>query len=152
MLKSFALNPVWIPPLMATAPDLVFYDGHCGLCHRAVRFLLAKDRSGTTFQFAALQSQTFLSVIPEAERATLPDSLIVRTADGVTLMRSTAVLYTLKRLGGIWRVLGTIASVIPARIRDGVYDWIARVRHKLFPSPTAACPLIPPELRARFKD
>lgn len=152
MLNFFTLNPVWIPPLMAKAPDLVFYDGHCGLCHRAVRFLLAKDRSGTTFQFASLQSQTFLSVIPEAERATLPDSLIVRTADGVTLMRSAAVLYTLKRLGGIWRVLGTIASVIPARIRDGVYDWIARVRHKLFPSPTAACPLIPPELRTRFKD
>jgi predicted DCC family thiol-disulfide oxidoreductase YuxK len=152
MLNFFTLNPVWPLPLMAKGPDLVFYDGHCGLCHRAVRFLLAKDRSGTAFQFASLQSQTFLATIPEAERATLPDSLIVRTADGVTLMRSAAVLYALKRLGGVWRVLGTIASAVPACIRDGVYDGIARVRHQLFSPPTATCPLLPPELRARFKD
>lgn len=152
MLNLFTLNAVWICPLTATVPDLVFYDGHCGLCHRAVRFLLAKDRSGTTFQFASLQSQTFLSTIPETERATLPDSLVIRTAAGVTFVRSAAVLYALKRLGGVWRLVGTIAGMVPARIRDGVYDWIARIRHKLFPVPAETCPLIPADLRARFKD
>lgn len=151
ILHLFTFDPAWIRPLMAKAPDLVFYDGHCGLCHRAVRFLLAEDRHGTTFQFAPLESEIFLSAIPESERATLPDSIIVRTADGVTLMRSAAVLYALRRLGGVWRVLGTIANIIPASIRDGVYDGIAHMRYRLFPAPADACPLMPADLRGRFK-
>lgn len=151
MLHLFTFNPAWIRPQTATAPDLVFYDGHCGLCHRAMRFLIAEDHTGTTFHFAPLESETFLSAIPESERVTLPDSIIVRTADGMTLMRSAAVLYALRRLGGVWRVLGTIVSLVPAGIRDGIYDWIAHMRHRLFRTPAEACPLVPAELRSRFK-
>ena len=36
-------------------PDLLFYDGTCGLCHRAVTFALARDPDGSRFRFAALQ-------------------------------------------------------------------------------------------------
>ena len=151
MLHLFTFDPAWLRPVVAKAPDLIFYDGHCGLCHRTVRFLLAEDRTGTTFQFAPLESETFRLVIPEAERALLPDSIVVRTAEGVTLMRSAAVLYALKRLGGLWRVCAMIVSVVPARVRDGIYDWIAHIRYKLFPSPVEACPLVPVNLRARFK-
>jgi len=151
MLHLFTFNPTWIRPLTAKAPDLVFYDGHCGLCHRAVRFFLAEDHAASTFRFAPLESEAFLSTIPESERATLPDSIIVRTAEGGTLMRSAAVLYALKRLGGVWRVLGTAVAVVPAGIRDRVYDGIARVRHSLFRAPVEACPLVPADLRARFK-
>jgi len=151
MLHLFTFNPAWIPPLVTVAPDLVFYDGHCGLCHRAVRFLLAEDHTGSTFRFAPLESETFLATVPESERLTLPDSIIIRTADGELLMRSAAVLYALKRLGGVWRVLGTLATVVPAGIRDWVYDGIARIRHRLFRTPVEACPLVPAELRSRFK-
>ena len=151
MLHLFTFNPAWIRPLVAKTPDLVFYDGHCGLCHRAVRFLVAEDYAGTTFQFAPLASETFRVAITEDQRATLPDSIIVRTANGVTLTRSSAVLYALKRLGGVWRLLGTVATGVPAAIRDGVYDWIAHIRYRLFPAPAEACPLMPADLRGRFK-
>jgi predicted DCC family thiol-disulfide oxidoreductase YuxK len=151
MVHVFTFNPAWIRPLTAESPDVVFYDGHCGLCHRAVRFLLAEDPTGKTFQFAPLQSELFRAAIPEAERATLPDSIVVRTAEGVTLMRSAAVLYALRRLGGVWRVVGAVAGVVPGGIRDGAYDGIAHIRYKLFPAPVEACPLVPPDLRARFK-
>jgi len=40
--------------------------------------------------------------------------------------------------------------VVPRFLRDGVYDGIARVRHKLFAKPSEACPLMPEELRRRF--
>ena len=29
---------------MAAAPSMVFYDGACGLCHRTVRFAIARVR------------------------------------------------------------------------------------------------------------
>jgi predicted DCC family thiol-disulfide oxidoreductase YuxK len=151
MVHLFTFNPAWIRPLAAQAADLVFYDGHCGLCHRAVRFLLAEDFTGTTLQFAPLESDTFQAAMSEAQRATLPDSIIVRTAGGEILVRSAAVLYALRRLGGVWRICGTIAALVPAGIRDGVYDWIAHIRYRLFPAPVEACPLVPVDLRQRFK-
>ena len=151
MLHLFTFNPAWIRPQAATAPDLVFYDGHCGLCHRAVRFLLAEDPTNATFHFAPLESETFRTAIGEDQRATLPDSIIVQTASGIVLMRSAAVLYALKRLGGIWRLVGTIAALVPVGVRDWAYDWIAHIRYRLFRTPAEACPLVPTDLRARFK-
>jgi len=41
---------------------------------------------------------------------------------------------------------------VPQGMRDLGYNGIARVRHRLFRRPTDACPVTPPELRARFED
>ena len=135
---------------MKDEADTVFYDGHCGLCHRTVRFLLARDKDGTRFRFAPLESETFRSSFSERERNEFPESLIVYTGSGEVLTRSTASLYLLRRLGGPWRLLGEVLRLFPVGMRDAVYDTIARLRHRLFPAPTEACPLVPPELRSRF--
>jgi predicted DCC family thiol-disulfide oxidoreductase YuxK len=131
-------------------PAIVFYDGGCGLCHRAVRFALHEDRDGTRFRFAPLDSDAFRAAVPEAMRATLPDSIVLRDDDGTLHVRSDAVLTMCKRLGGRWRVLATIAGVLPRRLLDAAYDFVARVRLRLFTPPEAACPMLPPHLRDRF--
>ncbi|MGE0821796.1 MAG: DCC1-like thiol-disulfide oxidoreductase family protein [Candidatus Binatia bacterium] len=151
MLHLFTFNPAWVCPRPAPTVDLVFYDGNCGLCHRTVRFLLAEDRPGETFQFAPLDSDTFRCAIPESERATLPDSIIVCPAAGGVLTRSAAVVYLLQRLGGLWRVGGELLRFVPLAIRDLVYDGIASNRYRLFRTPTEACPLVPGNLRTRFR-
>jgi len=122
----------------------------CGLCHRVVRFVLAEDRAGEAIRFAPLGSDTFRAAVPAAQRAGLPDSLVVRRADGVVLTRSAAVLHIYRRLGGIWRVLAGLGSCVPGVVRDGAYDGIARVRYRLFRAPAQACPIVPPCLQARF--
>jgi predicted DCC family thiol-disulfide oxidoreductase YuxK len=33
----------YIMPREAPATETIYYDGHCGLCHRWVRFLLAAN-------------------------------------------------------------------------------------------------------------
>jgi predicted DCC family thiol-disulfide oxidoreductase YuxK len=128
----------------------LFYDGGCGLCHSAVRFALRADRAGTLFRFAPLGGETFCSLVPEADRATLCDSIVVRTENGLLLTRSSAVLHLMRRFGGVWRALGIIVAVMPRPLLDWGYDAIARVRHRLFAKPDAACPLVPRELRGRF--
>jgi predicted DCC family thiol-disulfide oxidoreductase YuxK len=151
MLHLFTFNPAWIPSLRAVKTEMVFYDGHCGLCHRVIRFLLAEDQNGERFRFASLESAAFRAAVPEAMRVTLPDSVIVMTATGQVLVRSQAVVYMLQRLGGLWRCLGVVLTVIPLWVRDRAYDGIARLRHLLFPAPAEACPLAPPELQVRFE-
>jgi predicted DCC family thiol-disulfide oxidoreductase YuxK len=135
---------------MDAAPDILFYDGGCGLCHSAVKVVLRGDADGRAFRFAPLHGETFLRLVPEADRASLPDSLVVRTDDGRLLSRSAASLYIGRRLGGLFGVLAALGSLVPRRLADALYDTIARVRHRLFARPDAACPLLPPPLRARF--
>jgi predicted DCC family thiol-disulfide oxidoreductase YuxK len=131
---------------------MIFYDGTCGLCHRTVRFAIARDPDGRHFRFAALGSEAFRRLVPEGRRADLPDSIVVLTADGTLLTRSAAIIHILDRIGGPWRLPGRLLALVPQGIRDLGYDGIARVRHRLFGRPTDACPVTPPELRARFED
>jgi predicted DCC family thiol-disulfide oxidoreductase YuxK len=129
---------------------MLFYDGHCGLCHRAVKFVVRHDRSGNAFRFAPLQGETFRERVPSPQREALPDSMVVLTEDGSLLTRSDALLHILRRLGGGWKLLAGVLQVIPKTLRDFVYDFVARVRYRLFGRRDDYCPVVSPELRARF--
>ena len=135
---------------VAQKSEYVFYDGHCGLCHRAVKFILKHDRSGSAFRFAPLQGETIQSRVPADRLASLPDSFVVLTRDGTLLMRSNASLYILQSLGGGWKILANILHVIPRSFRDLVYDFVARIRYRVFGRRDDLCPIVPPDLRARF--
>jgi predicted DCC family thiol-disulfide oxidoreductase YuxK len=129
---------------------MLFYDGHCGLCHGAVKFVLKRDRTGRAFRFAPLQGSTFDASVPAERRANLPDSIIVLTNDGSLLARSDAVLHVLRRLGGGWKCLAIVFAVIPRIVRDAAYNFIARIRYGVFGKRDDLCPIMPPDLRARF--
>ena len=148
----FTFDPGWVPgaPAAGGAPETLFYDGTCGLCHRTVRFVLAEDPGGRAFRFAPLQGALFRSALDDGARAGLPDSLVVLTADGRVLTRSRAVRHLLSRLGGLWGVAARLAGVVPVPLGDAAYDLVARVRHRLFARPPEACPLLPARLRSRF--
>ncbi len=150
LAAAAAARPAWVGRVDCDGPDVVFFDGHCGLCHRTVRWLLAEDPVGALFRFAALDSATLQDRVAADTRAALPDSVVVLTCDGRLLTRFAAVRYLLARLGGVWRVLGAGLMIVPQRLGDLGYDAVARVRHRIFKSPATACPLMPPALRARM--
>jgi predicted DCC family thiol-disulfide oxidoreductase YuxK len=152
LLYLFTFDPAWIPRRSPEAVETLFYDGTCGLCHRAVRFLLAEDPQGEAFRFAPLGGATFRAHVPADVRGRLPDSLVLLTADGGVLTRSTAARHLMHRLGGLWRALAVVLDLLPAGLLDAAYDGIARIRHRLFARPKDACPLLPPHLRQRFSD
>ena len=150
MLHMFTFDPGWLQSLRAK-PATVFYDGQCGLCHRAVRFILAEDLAQEAFHFAPLDSDRFRSALPRERRAALPDSLIVLTDEGHLLSRSSAVLHVMQRLGGLWGILALLSKLIPGLLRDAIYDVIAQFRHRLFRKPAETCPMLPRHLRARLE-
>jgi len=144
-----ALDPGWIAP-RGPATERLFFDGNCGLCHRSVRFVLAEDRTGAAFRFAPLDSDALRSELTPEQQQTLPDSLVVLTADGKLLTRWRGMCHIAQRLGGVWRVLGTLAALVPDVIGNVLYDGLARIRHRLFTKPKDSCPILPPALRQRF--
>ena len=148
---ALAFDPAWIAPRFPRAVETVLYDGHCGLCHRFVRFLLAEDRLGAAFRFAPLDSARAGEIISDELRAELPDSVAIVAFDGRLLTRSRAALHALSRLGGTWRILAIVASFAPRIVLDRAYDLVARVRHKVFARPEQSCPMVPAHLRRRFE-
>jgi predicted DCC family thiol-disulfide oxidoreductase YuxK len=129
--------------------ETIFYDGHCGLCHRTVQFVLKRD-SRRCFRFAPLQGATFEQRAPPAMRSGLPDSVIVLTSDGRLLTRSNAILHIYGRLGGLWNALAVAMAIVPRPIRDAAYDFIARIRYSVFGRRSETCPVVPANLRSRF--
>jgi predicted DCC family thiol-disulfide oxidoreductase YuxK len=150
LLHLLAFDPRWLPPLAHGPGPVLFYDGACGLCHRAVRFLLAEDRGGA-LRYAPLGGETFRARVPEAQRAGLPDSLVLRFGDGRLLVRSAAVLLAMRLVGGAWRAAAAVAAFVPAALLDRTYDALAAVRLRLFARPETSCPVVPPRLQERFE-
>jgi len=145
LMLAANFQPGWFPALRAGALETLFYDGTCALCHGVVRLVLAEDARGECFRFAPLD------VLPESERRALPDSFVVRTADGRTLVRSAAMLHVMRRLGGWWRLAAELGRFVPRPLRDLAYSCVAAVRKRVFGTKTEACPLLPRHLRARFE-
>jgi predicted DCC family thiol-disulfide oxidoreductase YuxK len=150
MLHLFTFDASWLPGKKKGQTDRLFYDGNCGLCHRAIRLLLAEDRVNA-FVFSPLDSEVFTRELTDEQRKDLPDSMVVRTTNGAILIKSGAWLYILARLGGWYRVLGFAVGLIPRSVSDGAYDFIAARRKKVFGTKKDACPLMPPDFRKRFE-
>jgi predicted DCC family thiol-disulfide oxidoreductase YuxK len=116
--------------IAAQENPVLFFDGVCGLCNRFVSLLFLIDR-GKVFKVATLQGSFASQRLPKDISERL-NSLVVLSESGEILTKSRAVLFVLRRMGGIWRLLGFLGSVLPAVIADGVYDVISKNRYKAF--------------------
>src|SRR5262245_256108 len=134
---------------MGASENILFYDGACGLCHGFVRFTVKRDRAQRFF-YAPLQGETIKRELPPESRAILPDSIVLLSGEEAMHVRSDAVVEILKHLGGAWPAVAVVLCVIPKVLRDWGYDFVAKVRRVVFPKPNELCPIVPPELRARF--
>jgi predicted DCC family thiol-disulfide oxidoreductase YuxK len=114
---------------IAGHPVIVF-DGHCVLCSANARFILRNDRHGH-FRLAAMQGAVGAAILrgcgvdPED-----PETLIV-IEGGMASRNSDAVIAIWRRLGWPWGALA-ISRIVPRRLRDTVYCWVARNRYRLF--------------------
>ncbi len=128
---------------------IVFYDGHCGLCHFGVKFLARRDRAGR-FAYAPLGGETFGRLVAPELRSAAPDSFVLRAPDGRMWFRSEAAFRALRELPAPWPAVSAVFGALPRALTDYGYDLVARTRARLFRRPAGVCPILPPELRSRF--
>jgi predicted DCC family thiol-disulfide oxidoreductase YuxK len=127
---------------MGVRSGVIFYDGYCRLCNRAVQFVLRRDRD-RQFSFAPLQSETAAMALPGIQIKTQQPDSIVYLENGKIYQHSTAVLRIMKKLGRGWQFMYAFI-ILPAFIRDGIYRFIARYRYKWF-GKRSSCALVPPD-------
>ncbi|OBH81575.1 thiol-disulfide oxidoreductase DCC family protein [Mycobacterium sp. E2989] len=136
-----------------SVPPVLLYDGVCGVCNAAVRTVLRFDRAGT-LRFAALDSDYARAVFARHPAMEGVDSVVFVDEPGRpgerVAVRSAAALRVVDYLGGPWQLFG-MARIIPAPVRDWLYDKFAGIRYRVF-GKYDTCPLPPPQVRARFLD
>jgi predicted DCC family thiol-disulfide oxidoreductase YuxK len=108
---------------------VIVYDGECSFCSGVVKFIRRHDRRGI-FTYIPLQNEEAKSILRVAGLPVSENGTVVYKRADKHYLRSSAALHILKDLGGLWRIL-FIFIVVPPFIRDGVYRFIARNRHRL---------------------
>jgi predicted DCC family thiol-disulfide oxidoreductase YuxK len=130
---------------------VLLYDGLCGFCNGAVRFILRHDRRAI-FRFAPLQGDFGQALLARHPDVALIDSFLLvdrsHTGEERILVRSDAALRVARELGWPWRLAGLFV-VVPRFIRDAAYDLFARSRYRLFRR-YESCPVPSADQRGRF--
>lgn len=118
----------------------VLFDGDCGLCHWAVRFIAPKDLN-KNFCFVPLNSPFGIQLLrerglylEEKTNGALPlDSVILIDPNKAYYIKSEAIIQILKLLP-YWYYIGVLIQCLPSKICDFCYDYTAKNRTKWFGS------------------
>ncbi len=126
---------------------LLLVDSDCALCSRLVQFLIARDKQGV-FLFAGLNSEYGKNWLAENynELALRESVILINHKKHYT--ESTAAILILSSLGLPWSFF-RIFLIIPRFLRDQVYRFIARNRHRLVKT-NKDCPFPTQETNSRF--
>jgi len=133
--------------LRSLEAGIVLFDGICNLCTCSVIFILQRDPHAR-FKFASLQSPAGARLLRSCG---LPQDLsesIIYIEDGHPYTKSTAAPRIVRNLSSAWPLL-YVARLVPAWIRDGIYNWVARNRYAIF-GKRDACLVPSQELVSRF--
>lgn len=136
----------------AEAKAIVLYDGVCGLCNRAVQFLLKRDRHDR-LQFASLQSDLAAKVLNRHGMNpkgldTVYAVLNYGEPNETLLAKGDAFLFFAGVIDGVWGV-ASVVKVVPRPVRNWLYDFVARHRYQVF-GKSESCMLPDPKQRHKF--
>ena len=116
--------------------DVLFLDGDCGLCHRLANFIDKRLARGQQLAYRPILSEDAQRII-----ATFPINM--RSADSVYLirngkpyMRSAAGIRALLYMKWRWKMWYPVVWLVPLPLRNLVYRFIAKYRHRIFKPPT----------------
>ncbi|WOL19855.1 hypothetical protein Cni_G28657 [Canna indica] len=156
VVDVFDDNPL-PPPKVAAVPTLlqprvVIYDGVCHLCHRGVKWIIKKDEY-QKIKFCCVQSKTaepYLRLCGVDRDDVLRRFLFIE-GPGAYYEGSTAALKVASYLPWPYSALSAM-MIIPAPLRDVVYDYVAKHRYNWFGKEDECIVMREKELLDRFVD
>jgi predicted DCC family thiol-disulfide oxidoreductase YuxK len=121
----------------AIPPRVVLYDGVCGLCNKAVSWMIDRDPR-RRLAYAPLQGETADRL--RAAHPSIPTNLstMVYVEDGRVRSHAGAIFAIVRQLDTPWRVFGFLRHV--GWLFFPFYWLVARTRYRIF-GKTDACRL-----------
>lgn len=128
-------------------PPIILFDGVCNFCNSAVNFIIRRNKNASLL-FAAMQSQAGQKILQQFGLPVNDMQSFVLIENGKAYKQSTAALRICRHLSGLWPLCYGF-FIVPAFIRNAVYNWIAKNRYKWF-GKQQQCMIPTPEVKARF--
>ena len=110
--------------------SIILFDGICNLCNASVRFILKRDQT-KKFLFASLQSDAAKEILLQQPSKKNNLDTIILIDNGKIYERSTAAIKIGTKLGWMFKWV-YVGYLLPVKVRDALYNWIAKNRYKWF--------------------
>jgi predicted DCC family thiol-disulfide oxidoreductase YuxK len=118
-----------VPAFPDDRPVIVF-DGYCALCSGWARFVLRHDRAA---RYRLLAAQSPLGQALYAHYGLDPKDYEtnILIADGLAWFKSEGSIRMFEGLGFPWSLVA-VFRILPLRVRDVLYEFVARNRMRFF--------------------
>ena len=126
---------------------IILFDGVCNLCNGSVIFMIKRDKKDV-LRYAALQTEIGQEMVEKYKIDTSKIDSIILIDNDKYYYKSTAALRIARHLSGAYPLLA-VFLILPAFMRDWIYDIIARNRYKWF-GKKESCMIPTPELKNKF--
>lgn len=126
---------------------VVLFDGVCNFCNSSVNFIIRHDKKDF-FRFTPLQSEIGMKISEKYNLDSGNLKSVILVEKGRIYTKTTAALRIAKQLSGGWPLLYAFI-IVPAPIRDVVYNIIAKYRYKWW-GERESCMIPTPEIRKKF--
>ncbi|HAI12032.1 MAG TPA: thiol-disulfide oxidoreductase [Phycisphaerales bacterium] len=126
---------------------IILFDGECSFCSRSVRFIIKHD-AAELFKFTPSQSDIAGQIKANYKVQNVTGTMIL-IRDGDVFTHSDAVLRIAGELGLPWK-LAKVFMIIPGCIRNAMYRFVSRNRHR-FGKGKQACMVPTDDVRSRFE-
>ena len=120
--------------------NVIYYDGECGLCHLAVRFILRVD-SKSKFYFSPLSNLD--------NNLKSMDSIILKKGNKV-FYEGQAIIMVFESIDNNWNYLAKVLKLFPVNVLNTAYRWVSRNRAKVSVKKVSSCPMVPSYYQKRF--
>lgn len=107
---------------------LILFDGVCNWCNAWVKVMIAHDPAGQ-LKLGTLQSEQAQRILRDLNLPVHDYQTFLLLEAGHVYTKSTAVLRVIRQLSRWWP-LYYVGVLVPAPLRDVVYDFVARHRYR----------------------
>jgi predicted DCC family thiol-disulfide oxidoreductase YuxK len=112
-----------------TNKPVLLVDSDCKFCSKSVQFII-KHGGENKYDFYSLNSDEGREILKKYDFPKDYDKSIVLIENEKAYIKSDAALRVSKNLDGILPALYRF-KIVPKNIRDSVYDFVSRHRHKI---------------------
>jgi predicted DCC family thiol-disulfide oxidoreductase YuxK len=127
---------------------IILFDGICNLCNSSVQYVIKNDKKDI-FRFVSLQSDLGKKIIQHIGIDIAKcDSIILYEPGIAYYYKSEAVFKISNELGG-WHIFLNILKLFPVKIRNILYDYIAKNRHQWY-GKSDSCMIPNKEILSKF--
>ena len=116
---------------MKQLKNTILFDSKCNLCSKTVKRVMKLDKN-KLFKFISNKSEYGKNIISKNNLNSITtETIVLFTTENKFLIKSDAAISIAVKLNPLFLIFN-ILFIVPKKIRDRVYDYIAKNRYKWF--------------------